>query len=245
MKKCVFITGVFIALLFFSACKKQSETYITPPLSDYFPLQIGKYVTYDLDSLTFVNFGESFLTTHYQVQYYTDDTITDNIGRKEYVIIRYIRNTPLDPWVADNTFTAVNTGNTIEWVEDNLRFIKLAEPIVEGFSWNGNSYIDASSLTSNLTYLYGWSYNYDSLNVPLTLDSITVDSTIKVNEDNEIQGDPGNPNAFSEIDYSSENYAKGIGLVYRNFLHQEYQTDSSAEPGYHGYGITLTMIDHN
>jgi hypothetical protein len=245
MKKCFLIAGVFISLLFISACKKQSESYIPPPLSDYLPLQIGKYITYDLDSLNFVSFGSTQLITHYQVQYYTDDTIQDNLGRTAYRIIRYIRKTSSDQWTADNTFMAVNTGNTIEWTEDNLRYIKLAEPITQDFSWSGNIYIDATSINSDKHYLNGWSYSYDSINAPIVLNNLTVDSTIKVNEDNEVDGDPGDQTAYSQITYSSENYAKGIGLVYRNFFHQVYQTDSTDEPGYTGYGITLTMIDHN
>ncbi|MEI9934135.1 MAG: hypothetical protein WDM71_04650 [Ferruginibacter sp.] len=199
MKKSSLIIGVFASLIFFSACKKQKDNFTLVPLSDYFPLQTGKYITYDLDSLTFVNFGQTPLITHYKVKYYTDSTILDNLGRTAYRIIRYIYDTSSNVWTPDNTFMAVNTGNTIQWTENNLKFIKLAEPITEGFTWNGNNYIDATSSSSDpLFYLYGWTYNYDSINVPLTLNGLNVDSTIKVNTYS-----PVNSNSLLAITVSS------------------------------------------
>ena len=39
---------------------------------------------------------------------------------------------------------------------------------------------------------------------------------------------------------------KGIGLIYREFLHWEYQGAQPGRPAYYlGYGVKLTMIDHN
>jgi hypothetical protein len=253
MKKCGFIAVV--VLLFLSGCDKQQlDTYSMVPLSAYFPLQAGKYITYDMDSTTYPNFGSIAVITHYQVQYYTDTTITDNLGRTAYRIIRSIRDSASAPWTPDNTFLAINTGNTIEWIEDNLRYIKLDLPIASNTSWQGNNYlytytIDTSALiTPPYTYLANWTYSYDSINTPLTLGNLTLDSTFKVNEvDNEV-GIQNDPNYYSSITYSSENYAKGIGLVYRRFLYQQYQPPVNGNPGYYntdGYGITLTMIDHN
>ena len=41
---------------------------------------------------------------------------------------------------------------------------------------------------------------------------------------------------------SKEIYAKNIGMVYRNFLHWEFQRVNNS---YTGYGVTYTLIDHN
>ena len=62
-----------------------------------------------------------------------DAQITDNLGRPAYRIIRYIRKNPHRSWTANNTFMAVPTDNSIEYVENNLRFLKLKLPIKEGF----------------------------------------------------------------------------------------------------------------
>ena len=59
--------------------------------------------------------------------------------------------------------------------------------------------------------------------------------------------DPSIPETqYAEKNFAFEKYAKGIGLIYREFLHWEYQ---GAQPGreayYEGYGVKLTITGHN
>ncbi len=248
MRSAFLIAAIFSAF-FFSSCKKSSEDFTTAPISDYFPLLAGKYITYNLDStVVYQNFGTSITVKHYQVKYAVDALITDNLGRPAYRIIRYIRNTPVDPWAPDNTFMAVPTANAMEFIENNFRFLKMKTPIKEGYSWKGNSYIDTYSLNSTVKYFDNWDYTYDSLNFPAKIGAITIDSTIKVSQRNEVIGNPSNPNSYSEINIGEEKYAKGIGLIYRKFLHLEYQPPTPGHPGAYAdasYGVTITMIDHN
>ncbi len=247
MRKAFFLTAT-VAVLFLSACKKSTEDFPTAPISDYYPLQVGKYVTYKLDSTVVINFGQQIVVNSYQVKHVVDAQITDNLGRPAYRIVRYIRKTTANPWVADNTFMAVPTEFSMEFIENNFRFIKMKEPIQDGYTWKGNTYIDTYSLNSNVKYLNDWEYSYDSLNVSTTLGALTVDSTIRVNQRNEVIGDPSNPNSYSERNTGVEKYAKGIGLIYRNFLHTEYQPPTPGHPGAYAdgsYGVKLTMIDHN
>ncbi|HMG83700.1 MAG TPA: hypothetical protein VK559_11740 [Ferruginibacter sp.] len=250
MSRSIFIVFIFFTLLF-TACKK-TDNFSLEPISDYYPLTIGKYITYDLDSIVFTNFGATLLTLdtfHYQVQYVVDGQILDNLNRPAYRVLRYIRTDSSSPWVVDHTDMVVNTGRTIEFTEDNLKFVKLTQPIQNGYSWDGNSYIETTSLISTEQYLANWNYTYDSLNATITLGSLTVDSTLDVAEINQQSGpqdhtDPDN-DFYSSTTYSSEKYAKGIGLVYRNFFYDIYQPTSTTSPGYTGYGIILTMTDHN
>jgi hypothetical protein len=247
MKKKILFAGLIVSIIF-SACKKTSEEFKTDAISDYAPLIVGKYITYQLDSLVFAdNIIPKDTVISYQVKHVVEDTTTDNLGRKAFTIRRYIRKNAGDLWVPDNTFTAINTGHSYEFIENNFRFLKLVTPIKNGFTWKGNSYIDTSPEYSDFDYLSDWDYAYDSLNTPLTLGTITIDSTLKVFETDQVQGDPNDPAAFfSEIDFSVSNYGRGIGLVYHRFLHQQYQNTDSRPYGYKtGYGITLTMIDHN
>lgn len=228
---------VIATLIMFSACKKSTEQFATPPLSDYFPLTVGKYITYSLDSIVYYsNFGVSATTNSYQVKHLVDAQVTDASGRPAYRIIRYIRSYPTAPWVADNTFMAIATDGGIEFIENNLRFIKLKSPIRQDYSWKGNSYINANSQTPYLKFYDDWDYYYDSVNMPAKVGTLTIDSTIKVAEiDNQTAID----RTFSEA-----KYAKGIGLVYRSFL---YWNKGSANGTYSdaSYGVILKMIDHN
>lgn len=245
MRKIFFLSIISTAILF-SACKKSTDDFAIIPLSDYYPLQVGKYITYSLDSTVFINFGTKDTVIKYQVKHQVDALITDNLGRPAYRIIRFIRKTAANPWVPDNTFMAVPTTGTVEFIENNMRFVKMAAPIKNGFSWKGNTYIDTYSLNSDVKYLDDWDYTYDSLNTPITLGAITVDSTLKVAQRDEVIGNPSDVNSYSEINFGAERYAKGLGLVYRNFLHVEYQPPRPGVGGYkQGYGVKMVMIDHN
>ncbi len=245
MKKNILLAGFAAVMVIFSACKKMDE-FKTDAISDFAPLEVGKYITYQLDSLVFAdNLIPNDTVISYQVKHLVQDTTTDNLGRKAFIIRRYIRKTPTDEWVTDNTFTAINTGTSYEFIENNFRFIKLKLPITNGYTWKGNSYIDTYSSSSDYKYYDDWDYTYDSLYTPLTLGNITVDSTLKVGETDQVLGNTNDPSVYSVIDFSVSNYAKGIGLVYHRFLHQEYQNPTGTYGYKVGYGITLTMIDHN
>lgn len=242
-----YFIGLFFISLFFISCKKENETFTTESVNDYFPLQVGKYITYNLDSTLYINFGQKDTLISYQVQDRVDAQITDNLGRPGYRIIRYIRHDSSQDWIPDNTFMAIPTGTSIEYVENNLRFLKLEMPVKQDFSWKGNSYIDTYSINSALQYLDDWDYIYDSIDVPLTINSLSFDSTLKVFQRDESEGDdPSLPTTqYADRTYAFEKYAKGVGLIYREFLHWEYQGPESPEYGYKGYGVKLSIIDHN
>lgn len=236
MRRLSFLITAAMAL-FFSSCKKTVEELDVLPLKDYFPLTVGKYITYSLDSTVYyTNFNVSAVVKSYQVKLVVDAQVTDAQGRPAYRILRYIRSNSTAPWTPDNTFMAVPTENSIEYIENNLRYIKLVSPIRQDYSWQGNKYIDVSSSSSTLKYLDGWDYTYDSINVPATIGSLTIDNTIKVAQaDNQTSID----RTFSE-----EKYAKGIGLVYRNFYYW-FKDDRTNTFSDNSYGVVMKMIDHN
>jgi len=237
---------ILVAAVTLNACKKRTDVLAVASVNEYYPLQVGKYITYSLDSTIFINFGTKDTVIKYQVKHQVDATITDNLGRPAYRIIRYIRKTAANPWVADNTFAAVPTEFAMEFVENNMRFIKLKAPVRNGFSWKGNSYIDTYSLNSTVKYLDDWDYTYDSVNVKITQGAYTMDSTLKVAQRDEVIGNPSDPNSYHEINYGAEKYAKGIGMIFRDFLHIEYQPPTPGRGGYkQGYGVRMVMIDHN
>ena len=237
--------GCVLLILLFTSCKKEDAPYSTPSLDEYYPLQVGKYITYNLDSTLFVNFGRNSTIVHYQAQDRIDAEITDNSGRKAFRVIRFIRPDSTAEWVPDNTFMVVPTENSIEYLENNLRFVKLRLPVKQGFSWEGNSFIDTYSRYSEFKQLDGWEYTYDSIGAPLTINSLTFDKTIKVAERDEFLGyDPSLPTTqHAERTYSVEKYGKGIGLIYREFLTWDYQSVNNSS--YTGYGIKMSITGHN
>jgi hypothetical protein len=245
MKKVLFLISVAFTSLLVS-CSKETEELDLGNVADYNLQKPGKYVIYKLDSLLYINFGQKDTVVSYQAKDSVAAQITDNLGRTAYRIFRFVRKNASDAWQPNNTFMTVPTDNGVEFVENNLRFTKLRQPLREAFSWKGNTYIDTYSLGSEFKYMDDWDYLYENVNQPFTSGTLTVDSTITVNQRDEVIGNINDLNSFSEKNLSIEVYAKGIGLVYRNFLHREYQPPTPGRAGYKiGYGITLTMLSHN
>jgi hypothetical protein len=243
----------FAFIIFLAAsCKKETENFTTESIKDYFPLQVGKYITYDLDSTVFTNFNRTITVRHYQAQYRVDAETTDNLGRAAFTISRYLRTDSTQPWTIDNVFTAISTGKSIEFIEDNLRFIKLMMPIKKGFSWKGNSYLPTFPYptmyqSSGTSFTEDWNYIYDSIGIPLTINSNTIENTLKVVEIDDSVSDPVlEPDQYADKTYSVEKYGKGIGLIYREMFLWEYQPPYVViSPGYTGFGVKMSMIDHN
>ena len=244
---------IFLSLFVFfafMACKK-TDTY-SSDLNQYLPMQSGKSITYRLDSTTFTNFGLTKTITSYIAQDIIDTTFTDNLGRLTWRVFRYLSDTTMtQPWTNLETNTVTPTLGRIEVVENNLRYVKLALPLNNGANWQGNSYINTNSPANaadpDYSYLANWNYTYDSIGASYTVLQGTIPNTLIVRQQNIVSGDTTDKSVLSQIDYSIEVYAKGIGLIYKDFLHQENQPANAdhSQPYSIGYGIRLNMIGHN
>lgn len=236
----------FISVLF--GCTKQSEKLSFSSTNDYYPLQPGKSFIYRLDSTLYLSFGTVIEIKSYVVKDSIVSTFQDNAGRTSYIVHRYLTDTlQQQPFVYNSDYYITPTSNTIEVVDaNNLRFITLAAPITASNTWQGNSYISTSADT--LSYLYGWQYQYQNINMPFTVLAGSIDSTVTVlgaNVPPTVQ--PFDPNYYQSNLYSSEVYAKGIGLIYKEFTYWVWQPIGSISPGYtaDSYGIKLNLISHN
>jgi hypothetical protein len=235
-----------LTLVIIIGCKKTYQ-YPSAKASDYMPMQKGKYITYRLDSLVFLNFGTQDSTFRYLARDVVDDSISDNLGRPSWRIIRYLSDTTgTAEWTPIESYMVTPTSTSVEVVENNLRFVKLVSPVVDGFTWSGNSYIESSSAFSEFTYMYGWNYVYDSTGLPFNAFNTEIPNTVTIHQADESTGSTADT-VFSTRTFSEEVYAKGIGLVYKNFIHWEYQPPNANVPvgSTQGYGIKLTMVDHN
>ena len=254
MKRTALILGG-IALLFIVSCGKTTDTLSFGDIREYNLQKPGKYIIYKLDSLVFINFGKKDTIISYEAKDSVAAEITNNLGRTAYRIMRFIRKHPTDAWIPNNTFMTVPTGQTVEFIENNLRFIKLKQPLRDGYSWKGNSYIDTRSSGSPYAYLDDWDYFYQNIDQRITLGTLSVDNTITISQADTTYGNASDIDTYSERNYGLEKYAKGIGMVYRKLEYWEYQPPAPPPVGTppdpnrrgtkSGYGITLTMLSHN
>ncbi|MDQ3277879.1 MAG: hypothetical protein M3Q06_06110 [Bacteroidota bacterium] len=244
--------ALFIAAVSFG-CKKETEELTTEPLADYIPTQPGKYIVYQLDSTLFTNFGTSTVVRSYQEKHQVDAAYMDNEGRTAYRVFRWLRKADgTGPWAPAGTFSIVPGNKTVEVVENNLRFLKLAAPLRTEFSWKGNRYLpdepySASFAFNNDNVMGDWDYTYTGTGETLTLNGKTVNDVITVEHINESVNAPVTiPGAYGFINYSVNQFAKGIGLVYEELTMWEYQPNPGGNSGFRtGFGVKRSMIEHN
>ena len=247
---------LILVVVTFTNCKKTVH-YPATSLTDYFiTLKVGKYITYRLDSLNFYYYGQLDTVTSYLAKDSVESSFVDGAGNTAWNVTRYLSDTTGQNWYAGETYTVTPSTQRIEMTEQNLRFIKLAFPMDQGFSWSGNTYLPYApykdffdfSDDSHLS-LGNWNYTYQSVNKAFTVGSFHLDNTLTVTQENDSINVPiTDPNSFASRTYWSETYAKHLGLVYRHTEMWEYQppTPDGTQSGYKiGFKLTMQMIDHN
>ncbi len=204
---------LFISLILFSgtfSCKKEMDT--VPEMGyNYFPIQVGKYIVYSVDSFYYNDFTNTIDTFKFQLKEKIQSTFLDNQNRSTLRIERFIRNYdplipyPSLPWILRDVWAANRTVTTAEKVEENVRYVKLAFAVQEGQRWNGN----AQNITGALNYSYGF------FNQPRTIAGVYFDSVLQVNQ--LIHED------LISKQYYVERYAKRYGMISKNVIEIQSQ----------------------
>lgn len=219
MKNYIFI--IIISFCFIT-CKKTTEA--PPDLGyNYFPNQVGQYVVYDVDSVNYNN-ADINANTHlakvdsfkFQIKEKIQSIYNDNQNRPTIRLERYIKQyNPALPynqilWTLRNVWAENRTNTTAEKIEENTRYIKLVFPITENKTWNGN----AQNTNEE------WNYYYNFIDKQRTIATQNFDSVLQV-----IQHDNGNNNIIQKQLYT-EQYARKVGLVYKQIIDIESQAPS-------------------
>ncbi|HOZ85791.1 MAG TPA: hypothetical protein PK191_09890 [Niabella sp.] len=238
----------------FASCQQETVEFKADSLADYFPLQVGKSSTYRLDSTVFVKSGSVVEIHRYQVRHTVVKETVDNANRKTFIVQRFINNEfGTGVWQSDGTFMITPTDKSIEVVDNNLRVTVLQAPLKSDFEWKGNSKLSFAPYAQLFEMGAGndmnkWNFIYtgfgnETYEGQQYLDVWTVEQN---NETLNIPPTTGTQYGSKEV--SIEKYAKGVGLVFKDFQLYEYQrgnADSGNTPYYIGFGITMWMISHN
>lgn len=187
-----FLLVSLLGSILFTACKKDTTT--VDMHEDYYGLIQGRYVIYDVTSISHFS-GTQHDTVQYQLKTVIGDTIHDNMGRECYKFMRYKRNTASDPWQLSDVWMSLIADYRAELIEENQRVIKLVFAPIKNKSWNANAYNVYDELECY----------YDELHKSYTVGATTFDSTLTVEQDDELN--------LIEYRRKYEVYAKGVGLV--------------------------------
>ena len=210
-------TGIvfFLLILFCDLFSCKKDAAIPDMGYNYYPDKVGTYVVYDVDSFYYNGFNLNAVTHFaeidtfkFQVKEKMESVYFDNQNRPTIRLERYKRyyndSTPYNslPWILTDVWAENRTATTAEKVEENVRYIKLSFPLKENKSWNGNvqNTQDAQE------------YNYEFIDRPRTYGILHFDSALQVT-----QMDDHLVNRIAH-QYKIEQYARNIGLVYKQYI---------------------------
>lgn len=201
IKKVFFFFFSLISLCFYSSCKHEDESPIDLGY-EYFPVNVGHWVVYDVDSTYYYDFSDTVINFHYQVKEKIESVFLDNQNMVTQRVERYKRYDSSDWYLVDVWTTNISASSAVR-TEDNIQFIKLIFPVISNKSWNGN----ALNYMNSVGYP---DYKYSNVFDPYDANGVNFDSTVTV-----IQNTESIP--FINENNQIEVYAKNIGMIYKRY----------------------------
>ena len=178
MKNIALFSFIFIlsSLLIFS-CKKTEDPYKIDDFGhEYFPLSVGKFIEYEVDSMVYSLLTDSLIVESKTfVREEIVDTLSDNLGNTLYKVERFEKKDLNNDWQIRKVFTQSLIENQAFRTEDNLKIMPLVFPIRENKSWNGNIFLDEFQTISvngeNVDMFKEWSsHRMRDINEPETIE---------------------------------------------------------------------------
>lgn len=255
MKKSIKLLALLAvpASVLLGSCDKDDD-FRSDAITDYISITPGKYITYKMDSLRYTDFGQSEITVSYEAKDVVDGPI-EGLEPNSSRIIRYFRpwgSTSESAWIPQIAYSVTVTNDAIKVLEDNLTYTKLKLPIREGVSWLGNAMLPLHPLAGRFQFsndgnMRDWEYVYENVDQPMIIEDVDYSNTVTIFHVGDSQNAPvTEPDLIGYRNYSTETYAKGIGLVSRETIMWEYQPKNGDKPPFKtGFGIKLSITGHN
>lgn len=240
-----------VFILAYSCKKADPPVEWEEPDAAFYPLEIGKYVIYNVDSIIWNDELCVEVIKKYQIKHIISDTFTNNEGTFSYRVETKIRERVQDSWTPHDVIYVSRFGNNLEWVHQDLRFIKMVFPVQNQRQWKGNAYIPSQD--SKRWYFDDWDYQYAQLGEPYNAGEVVYDETVTVHQVDRVINNPETlPLDSASRTYGKEVFAKGIGMVYREYFHWTYDPQSEANQNpfnvdrcREGNGVIMRAVDHN
>lgn len=198
---------IYVTFIAFVSCKRVAEPL---PISgpNYYPLEVGKYITYLVREYNHDAFLEKSDTAYYWQKELIESSFIDNSGSLVYKL-EISRSQDSGVHWAFASFAIVEKDEfSAKRTENNQRKTVLSFPLRDRKTWNVNE-------LNTLDYQRAKVDNLDKIKNSLLGSTFTQTVSIDLGNDVDI--------FFSNIE--SEVYASGIGLIERTYVNTETQPD--------------------
>ena len=128
---------IFLLAIAIWACTSDNEPTTEIAGFDFFPLETGTFITYNVDSVKISQNVETSYT--YQLRISVLESFTNSEGTETFILQRHTRDDDTQPWKAAGTWTSWKTTRQAVVTEGNTIYIKMQFPISVGLGWNGNA----------------------------------------------------------------------------------------------------------
>lgn len=218
MKQTLFLALVLSSLVIIG-CKKE-EVVATDLGYGYYPTTLGSWVEYQVDSIwKDEEFGE-YDSVSYRLRQRIESAFIDAEGRQAWRVQRSVQDTS-GTWRVRDVWSTTANGIIAELTEENERRLKLSFPVRLGRAWDSNVFNVNPELE----------VGYEEVDVAWSVNGLSFDSTALVQ--NTV---PANPVDRRDL---VERYAKGIGMVYK-----QWEETNTQMTGTRGFKVTMVAVDH-
>ncbi len=202
VKRFVWLSFSLLSIMFISSCSSDEPGVTTTDFGfEFFPLQVGNFREYEVLEVNFLTAGPD------SNRFFLRESITDSIVSEQivnYILERAIRENSSDPWVVDSVWTTRRTNREAIQVENNIPIVKIEFPVIQDGTWDANAFNNRGEMIYTSQFI----------------DSDTIDNTLQVI----IADIEAN---FVLQDQRNEFYARGIGLINRDFINVRFDQDDT------------------
>lgn len=235
----ILLLAVLSALTF--SCRKSSVA-TTDVTRLYFPLQYGKYVVYNVDSVIYYGLAGTRAEVKCQMKYEVTDTVTID-KQLSYLLNVYWRPYDGADWVGSSVIILTPTANGLLWSQDQTQYVQMMFPVSNGLSWKGN--VNANVNDSAFSYLNNWDYTYYNYHRSYFNGYVNFDNTVTLIEDNQNVNYQNVDSAVAGYrTYVEQVYAYNVGLVYKQWTHYTFGAPDTAQ-NKNGFSVTMQAVNYN
>ena len=219
-----------VACIAMVSCKKDEAPEPVDQGYDYFPIKVGTWVEYQVDSMWRDDASNVWDSVSYRLLERIEGTYSDLEGRSALRIQRYVKNVN-DEWTIRDVWTATRNTIAAENTEEDVRRQKLSFPVRDARTWNINVYNVEEELKVALREV-GSSKTINGMTFPETA---LVKNTVPVNA------------VWNKT--FEERYAKGVGMVSKlwvalNTQNRYIETTQQFVTERQGFRLTMAAVAH-